>query len=114
VTYAVAWKTDGSELGTSWGLPGDRPAPKVLQIATFGGARVMKHDYDRGWQTRSPDPGGQRPDREDFRHRRVMTVIKDGNGTPRRSTCLAIKGLQVGARTPPSSFRATTLATTFD
>jgi hypothetical protein len=29
-------------------LPGDRPAPKVLQIATFSGARVMKHDYDRG------------------------------------------------------------------
>jgi hypothetical protein len=44
------------------------PAPKVLQIATLGGARVMKHDNERGsitaGQARRPDPRGRRPDGE--------------------------------------------------
>jgi imidazolonepropionase-like amidohydrolase len=58
------------------------PAPKVLQIATLGGARVMKHDNERG----SIAPGkladvilvdGDPATRiSDIRH--VVTVVKDG------------------------------------
>jgi len=59
------------------------PAPKVLQIATLGGARVMKHDNERGSITAGKladlilvdgDPTVRISD-----IRRVVTVIKDGN-----------------------------------
>jgi hypothetical protein len=59
------------------------PAPKVLQIATLGGARVMKHDNERGSIAAGKladlilvdgDPTVKISD-----IRRVVTVIKDGN-----------------------------------
>jgi imidazolonepropionase-like amidohydrolase len=59
------------------------PAPKVLQIATLGGARVMKHDDERGSIAAGKladlilvdgDPTVKISD-----IRRVVTVIKDGN-----------------------------------
>ncbi|HVN07948.1 MAG TPA: amidohydrolase family protein [Patescibacteria group bacterium] len=58
------------------------PAPVVLQIATLGGARVMKHDGERG----SIAPGKQAdmilvngdPTARISDIRRVSTVIKDG------------------------------------
>jgi imidazolonepropionase-like amidohydrolase len=59
------------------------PAPKVLQIATLGGARVMKHDSERGSIAAGKladlilvdgDPTVRISD-----IRRVVTVIKDGN-----------------------------------
>jgi imidazolonepropionase-like amidohydrolase len=59
------------------------PAPKVLQIATLGGARVMKHDNERGSIAAGKladlilvdgDPTVRISD-----IRRVVTVIKDGN-----------------------------------
>jgi imidazolonepropionase-like amidohydrolase len=59
------------------------PAPKALQIATLGGARVMKHDNERGSITAGKladlilvdgDPTVRISD-----IRRVVTVIKDGN-----------------------------------
>ena len=58
------------------------PAPKVLQIATLGAARVMKHDQERGSVTPGKladlilvdgDPSAKISD-----IRRVVTVIKDG------------------------------------
>jgi len=58
------------------------PAPKVLQIATLGAARVMKHDKERGSITAGKladvilvdgDPVARISD-----IRRVSTVIKDG------------------------------------
>jgi imidazolonepropionase-like amidohydrolase len=58
------------------------PAPKVLQIATIGGARVMKHDDERG----SIAPGkladvilvDGNPATRISDIRRVVTVVKDG------------------------------------
>ena len=59
------------------------PAPEVLQIATLGGAHVMKHDGERGSITPGKladmilvegDPTARISD-----IRRVVTVIKDGN-----------------------------------
>lgn len=58
------------------------PAPVVLQIATLGGARVMKHDGERGSITKGKladvilvdgDPTARISD-----IRRVVTVIRDG------------------------------------
>jgi imidazolonepropionase-like amidohydrolase len=58
------------------------PAPRVLQMATLGSARVMKHDDLRGSITPGKladvilvdgDPAGRISD-----IRRVVTVIKDG------------------------------------
>jgi len=58
------------------------PAPEVLQIATLGGAHVMKHDGERGSITPGKladmilldgDPSARISD-----IRRVVMVIKDG------------------------------------
>ena len=59
------------------------PAPKVLQIATLGAARVMKHDAQIG----SIEPGKLAdlviidgdPSVNIHDLRNVVTVIKDGN-----------------------------------
>jgi imidazolonepropionase-like amidohydrolase len=59
------------------------PAPKVLQIATLGAARVMKHDGQMG----SIEPGKLAdlviidgdPTVNIHDLRNVVTVIKDGN-----------------------------------